>query len=226
MYHRVNQHNMCSSFMTPRKCSIFICSVHCGTHTLSVSALCVLCVCSISVARLMFVFFVSSTEIKIIFMTLTISFSESKGKSLKASAWLFCGWLLHYVPFWAMGRVLYFHHYFPALIFNSMLTGIVYLHTLHSIDFNRSEPNHIHFSVSSPEMLHLILTARTRTDTPNARLLYRASFNFRNVTFCLLTFFPVWMLHFSLLLSSLNAFKLLYESTIIINETQRQFVLK
>lgn len=53
-----------------------------------------------------------------------LSFTESKGKSLKASAWLFCGWLLHYVPFWAMGRVLYFHHYFPALIFNSMLTGI------------------------------------------------------------------------------------------------------
>lgn len=62
-------------------------------------------------------------EIKIIFMTWTISTLESTGKSLKASAWLFCGWLLHYVPFWAMGRVLYFHHYFPALIFNSMLTG-------------------------------------------------------------------------------------------------------
>lgn len=36
---------------------------------------------------------------------------------------LFIGWVLHYLPFWAMGRVLYFHHYFPALIFNSMLTG-------------------------------------------------------------------------------------------------------
>lgn len=42
---------------------------------------------------------------------------------LKASAWLFVGWLLHYVPFWAMGRVLYFHHYFPALILSSMITG-------------------------------------------------------------------------------------------------------
>ncbi|XP_055300982.1 protein O-mannosyl-transferase 2 [Sitodiplosis mosellana] len=49
--------------------------------------------------------------------------NESTGKSLKASVWLFIGWLLHYVPFWAMGRVLYFHHYFPALIFNCMLTG-------------------------------------------------------------------------------------------------------
>lgn len=59
-------------------------------------------------------------------MDLTIRFLfrlESTGKSLKASIWLFIGWLLHYVPFWAMGRVLYFHHYFPALIFNCMLTG-------------------------------------------------------------------------------------------------------
>lgn len=44
-------------------------------------------------------------------------------RSLSAARWLFGGWLLHYLPFWAMGRVLYFHHYFPALIFNSMLTG-------------------------------------------------------------------------------------------------------
>jgi C-terminal four TMM region of protein-O-mannosyltransferase len=50
-------------------------------------------------------------------------FTGLKWKSLKAGAWLFAGWLLHYLPFWSMGRVLYFHHYFPALIFNSMLTG-------------------------------------------------------------------------------------------------------
>lgn len=42
---------------------------------------------------------------------------------MNAGAWLFAGWVLHYLPFWAMGRVLYFHHYFPAVIFNSMLTG-------------------------------------------------------------------------------------------------------
>lgn len=54
--------------------------------------------------------------------TATTGLSDS-AMSLRAAAWLFIGWLLHYLPFWAMGRVLYFHHYFPALIFNSLLTG-------------------------------------------------------------------------------------------------------
>lgn len=49
--------------------------------------------------------------------------AESTWKPMTAATMLFVGWLLHYVPFWGMGRVLYFHHYFPALIFNSMLTG-------------------------------------------------------------------------------------------------------
>ncbi|XP_050293965.1 protein O-mannosyl-transferase 2 [Anthonomus grandis grandis] len=53
------------------------------------------------------------------------SFSEPQKQKLKACAWLFAGWLLHFVPFWAMGRVLYFHHYFPALLFSSMITGII-----------------------------------------------------------------------------------------------------
>lgn len=29
----------------------------------------------------------------------------------------FCGWFLHYIPFFFVGRVLYFHHYYPALFF-------------------------------------------------------------------------------------------------------------
>uniref|UniRef100_A0A023GEV9 Putative mannosyltransferase 1 ixodes scapularis mannosyltransferase 1 n=1 Tax=Amblyomma triste TaxID=251400 RepID=A0A023GEV9_AMBTT len=43
----------------------------------------------------------------------------------QSSAWLVVGWALHYLPFYGMGRVLYFHHYFPALIFSSMLSGVV-----------------------------------------------------------------------------------------------------
>ncbi|XP_020708098.2 protein O-mannosyl-transferase 2 [Athalia rosae] len=49
---------------------------------------------------------------------------KQRRRMLEAGAWMFIGWMLHYVPFWGMGRVLYFHHYFPALLFSSMLTGI------------------------------------------------------------------------------------------------------
>ncbi|XP_035213092.1 protein O-mannosyl-transferase 2-like isoform X1 [Stegodyphus dumicola] len=46
-------------------------------------------------------------------------------KTMDACIWLFLGWALHYLPFFAMSRVLYFHHYFPALIFNSMLSAVI-----------------------------------------------------------------------------------------------------
>ncbi|XP_002054958.3 protein O-mannosyl-transferase 2 [Drosophila virilis] len=64
--------------------------------------------------------------------TTTTGLSDS-AMSLRAAAWLFIGWLLHYLPFWAMGRVLYFHHYFPALIFNSLLTGIMFNYIIRSL---------------------------------------------------------------------------------------------
>ncbi|XP_018024207.1 protein O-mannosyl-transferase 2 [Hyalella azteca] len=39
--------------------------------------------------------------------------------------WLLVAYLLHYLPFYAMDRVLYYHHYFPALQFSSLLTAVV-----------------------------------------------------------------------------------------------------
>jgi len=46
-------------------------------------------------------------------------------RMMHSCGWLYIGWLIHYVPFWSMGRVLYFHHYFPALLFASMLSGVI-----------------------------------------------------------------------------------------------------
>lgn len=55
-----------------------------------------------------------------------MSFIEKENQRLISSSfWLFIGWCFHYFPFFAMGRVLYFHHYFPAAIFSSMLTAVI-----------------------------------------------------------------------------------------------------
>ncbi|KAI8855162.1 dolichyl-phosphate-mannose-protein mannosyltransferase [Chytridium lagenaria] len=40
----------------------------------------------------------------------------------------FAGWLLHYIPFWIMGRVTYLHHYFPALYFGIISLAFVIDH--------------------------------------------------------------------------------------------------
>ena len=42
---------------------------------------------------------------------------------VSAGLFLVLGWALHYFPFFLMGRVLYFHHYFPALMYIIMLGG-------------------------------------------------------------------------------------------------------
>ncbi|GFR20139.1 protein O-mannosyl-transferase 2 [Trichonephila clavata] len=56
-----------------------------------------------------------------------------RDKSIEASFWLFLGWALHYIPFFAMSRILYFHHYFPAVVFNSMLSAIILNYLLNAI---------------------------------------------------------------------------------------------
>lgn len=35
------------------------------------------------------------------------------------------GWVFHYLPFIAMGRVTYVHHYYPALYFAILTSGFV-----------------------------------------------------------------------------------------------------
>lgn len=49
----------------------------------------------------------------------------TREKTVNVCCWLFLGWALHYFPFYTMGRVLYFHHYFPALLFSSMISAVV-----------------------------------------------------------------------------------------------------
>lgn len=51
------------------------------------------------------------------------------------TTWLLIGWALHYIPFYFMGRVLYFHHYFPAFMFSCMQTAITFDYISHWICF-------------------------------------------------------------------------------------------
>ncbi|KAJ3388379.1 hypothetical protein HDU84_009813 [Entophlyctis sp. JEL0112] len=40
-----------------------------------------------------------------------------------AIGFLFLAWLLHYIPFFLMGRMLFLHHYLPSFIFSNMLAA-------------------------------------------------------------------------------------------------------
>ena len=52
-------------------------------------------------------------------------YDSIKYSLVSGGTFLFFAWMLHFVPFWFMTRVLYFHHYFPAFLYNCMLTGVV-----------------------------------------------------------------------------------------------------
>lgn len=43
------------------------------------------------------------------------------------------GWVLHYLPFWIMGRVTYLHHYFPALYFAIIASAVLLDHLTRSL---------------------------------------------------------------------------------------------
>ncbi|XP_046848331.1 protein O-mannosyl-transferase 2-like isoform X2 [Xenia sp. Carnegie-2017] len=56
-----------------------------------------------------------------------------KQKFTTAICWLLLAWALHYFPFFLMGRVLYFHHYFPAYLFSAMFAGVILEYLFQSI---------------------------------------------------------------------------------------------
>ena len=53
-----------------------------------------------------------------------ISFSDER--FIKLGSILSLGWVLHYIPFWIMGRVTYLHHYFPSLMVSFLTVGVMY----------------------------------------------------------------------------------------------------
>ncbi|XP_043929836.1 protein O-mannosyl-transferase 2 isoform X2 [Protopterus annectens] len=54
---------------------------------------------------------------------------------LQGGSQIMLGYILHYLPFYCMGRILYYHHYFPAMLFSSMLTGLTWDILLKSCDW-------------------------------------------------------------------------------------------
>lgn len=64
-------------------------------------------------------------------------------KQCDSAKWFYLFWAVHYFPFFLMGRILYFHHYFPAFIFSCLVTGVtldVLLQiTSHSLHFYNHE---------------------------------------------------------------------------------------
>ena len=51
--------------------------------------------------------------------------NPTTGVHLLACAKLLGAWAIHYLPFFFMHRILYLHHYFPAVYFSCLLTGVL-----------------------------------------------------------------------------------------------------
>ncbi|XP_045107326.1 protein O-mannosyl-transferase 2-like [Portunus trituberculatus] len=50
---------------------------------------------------------------------------EDRRGVLAACGWLGLCWAGHYLPFFFMSRVLYYHHYCPSYLFSCMITGVI-----------------------------------------------------------------------------------------------------
>ncbi|BFZ53342.1 Dolichyl-phosphate-mannose--protein mannosyltransferase 2 [Savitreella phatthalungensis] len=57
------------------------------------------------------------------------------------------GWILHYMPFFIMGRVLYVHHYFPALWFAILTAGYLFDHVTDSL--SKSAKNALFYAIAA-----------------------------------------------------------------------------
>ena len=94
-----------------------------------------------------------------------IAFIEKENdRFISASVWLFLGWALHYFPFYGMGRILYFHHYFPAAIFSSMLSAVI-----------------IDYLLKVVPVLLLHVVRRNDSDSQTQARYHRAKFMFHTV---------------------------------------------
>ncbi|KCZ77272.1 hypothetical protein H311_01719, partial [Anncaliia algerae PRA109] len=71
-----------------------------------------------------FIWLISS--ICVLISPIVYLFSRKKQKNDSFEFYLcFFGYICHYLPFFFIGRVLYFHHYFPAMLFSTLSIGYV-----------------------------------------------------------------------------------------------------
>lgn len=71
------------------------------------------------------IFFCISASLLCIKRQMKQNLSKTDEQFIEDGTVLTIGWLLHYVPFGIMGRVLYVHHYFPSLIMSLLVSGWV-----------------------------------------------------------------------------------------------------
>ena len=83
----------------------------------------------VSIISFIVVFFITSVlDARTLYIKSYLHLAEHKTHEtycteIKPCCCFFVGWFIHYVPFFFLNRVLFFHHYFSAHIFACMLSG-------------------------------------------------------------------------------------------------------